>query len=395
MALKVGDKVRFLNEVGGGTVTGFRGKDMVLVSDADGFEVPTLISDVIVVETNDYNIEVKPKGKKHAPQADKGAAPAAEAAPAAPTSIKQALKVSDDEETEEEADDDLADRAITYKPAVRERRGGDKLTVCLAFVSVNPADFDHTAFEAYLINDCNYHVRYTLLTQGDEGYVRLRCEGEAEPNTRVFLDEVGRDELPAWQRLTLQTLAYKRDKAFRPQPALSVEVKVDVKKFYKPTAFRPGTFFTEPALVFEAVTEGRPVRSTLEVDAEAIKDAMLAPAALAELRRAATAARPAAAEARPQGNAPLVVDLHADQLLDTMVGLSSADILDYQLKVFRDTLDAHLKDRGLGIVFIHGKGEGVLRHAILSELAAHYPSLRHQDASFREYGYGATLVRIG
>ena len=35
--MKIGDKVRFLSEVGGGVVTGFQGKDMVLVEDADGF----------------------------------------------------------------------------------------------------------------------------------------------------------------------------------------------------------------------------------------------------------------------------------------------------------------------------------------------------------------------
>ena len=30
--MKIGDKVRFLSEVGGGVVTGFRGKDIVLVN---------------------------------------------------------------------------------------------------------------------------------------------------------------------------------------------------------------------------------------------------------------------------------------------------------------------------------------------------------------------------
>ena len=32
--MKIGDKVRFLSEVGGGVVTGFQGKDMVLVEEA-------------------------------------------------------------------------------------------------------------------------------------------------------------------------------------------------------------------------------------------------------------------------------------------------------------------------------------------------------------------------
>ena len=36
--MKIGDKVRFLSEVGGGIVTGFQGKDIALVEDTDGFD---------------------------------------------------------------------------------------------------------------------------------------------------------------------------------------------------------------------------------------------------------------------------------------------------------------------------------------------------------------------
>ena len=31
--MKIGDKVRFLSEVGGGIISGFKGKDIVLVED--------------------------------------------------------------------------------------------------------------------------------------------------------------------------------------------------------------------------------------------------------------------------------------------------------------------------------------------------------------------------
>ena len=47
--IKVGDKVRFLNTTGGGVVRGFQGKDQVLVEDEDGFEVPALIRECVVV----------------------------------------------------------------------------------------------------------------------------------------------------------------------------------------------------------------------------------------------------------------------------------------------------------------------------------------------------------
>ena len=34
--MKIGDQVRFLNEIGGGRVAGFQGKNIVLVEDEDG-----------------------------------------------------------------------------------------------------------------------------------------------------------------------------------------------------------------------------------------------------------------------------------------------------------------------------------------------------------------------
>lgn len=57
--MKIGDKVRFLNDVGGGIITGFQDKNTVLVCGDDGFEIPTLVKDVVVIDTDDYNIAKK------------------------------------------------------------------------------------------------------------------------------------------------------------------------------------------------------------------------------------------------------------------------------------------------------------------------------------------------
>ena len=53
-----------------------------------------------------------------------------------------------------------------------------------------------------------------------------------------------------------------------------------------------------------------------------------------------------------------------------------------------------MKNKNKKIVFIHGKGEGVLRMALLDELKRKYPRCEAQDASFREYGFGATLITV-
>lgn len=53
--MKIGDKVRFLSEVGGGTISGFQGNKIVLVEDEDGFEIPTPINDVVLVGNDDMS----------------------------------------------------------------------------------------------------------------------------------------------------------------------------------------------------------------------------------------------------------------------------------------------------------------------------------------------------
>ena len=90
----------------------------------------------------------------------------------------------------------------------------------------------------------------------------------------------------------------------------------------------------------------------------------------------------------------IVVDLHANALLDTTAGMSAGDILNYQLDVFRRTLKEHASKKGQRIVFVHGKGEGVLRRALINDLVYRFKHYTYQDASFQEYGYGATQVTI-
>ena len=56
-------------------------------------------------------------------------------------------------------------------------------------------------------------------------------------------------------------------------------------------------------------------------------------------------------------------------------------------------MEEHKQEHGRKLVFIHGKGNGVLRNAIVAALKRDYKTCTFQDASFQEYGYGATLVK--
>ena len=93
-------------------------------------------------------------------------------------------------------------------------------------------------------------------------------------------------------------------------------------------------------------------------------------------------------------NGIVEVDLHIQQLVETTTGMDNAAMLQHQLGVFRKTMESYRAAKGQKIVFIHGKGEGVLRKAIIDELKLKWPKCEYQDASFQQYGFGATMVTI-
>lgn len=86
------------------------------------------------------------------------------------------------------------------------------------------------------------------------------------------------------------------------------------------------------------------------------------------------------------------VDLHIHELIDTERGMSNYDKLSLQLETARQKLEAAILKKQKRIVFIHGRGDGVLKKEI-RQLLKDYPVEFH-DASFSKYGLGATEVII-
>ena len=395
--MNIGDKVRFLNTTGGGRIAGFQGKDLVLVCDDDGFEIPTLRSEIVVIETDNYNLVRKPvpsKERASTSESDGLSHTSIKAALAAHAAAANGGENGAPEEELLEDESEPADKEITFQPRPLERRGADQVNFYIGFLPVDSRALSQTEFEVYLINDSNLYVRFLLLTQEGEQY-SLRHEGLVLPNQKLLLETIGHADLPQWERLTFQLLAYKTDKPFALKSPMNITLRVDGTKFYKLHCFAASDFFNDPALVRSLVSEDRPAQS-VSIAAETVEEALITPEVVRQ-----SAERPKQEPARVMDksvtldrNAIVEVDLHADVLLDSTRGLTPTDILTMQIKAFHDTMRQYAKDKGRRIVFIHGKGEGVLRATLLKELKNHYRHCTHQDASFREYGFGATMVTV-
>ena len=65
--VKVGDRVRFLNSVGGGIVKKIN-KDIALVEEEDGFETPVLLRECVVIEAGKKYSDPVPEKRTDSPQ---------------------------------------------------------------------------------------------------------------------------------------------------------------------------------------------------------------------------------------------------------------------------------------------------------------------------------------
>lgn len=349
--MKIGDKVRFLSEVGGGIVKGFQGKDIALVEDEDGFEIPMLVKECVVIQTDDYNIPLKTGKKQGAPEVE--------------------------EEPEEE------EKPITYRAP--EIKGNDVLNVYLAYVPQDVKAISATAFDAYLVNDSNYFIDYLYLSAEGKSWT-LRSRGTVAPNMKQHLEEFDKSALNGMEHVAVQLLAYKDDRTFLLKNAVSMKLRVDTVKFYKLHTFQQTDFFAEPALMYDVVRDDESVKQVF-VSADDIREALL--------QKTVPDQPKVPKKHQPKVKNDIVeVDLHIHELLDDTNGMSNSEMLNYQLDVFHKTLNEYKNKKGQRIVFIHGKGDGVLRRAILDELKRKYKNYSSQDASFREYGFGATMVTI-
>lgn len=374
--MRIGDKVRFLNQTGGGIIVGFGRKGWVTVQDEDGFDIPMPEKECVVIEQN-----------------------------------------------------------VVAKEEVNiQTKDGEKLNIALVYVK------NSGGFSCILANECNYALlaTYTNIIKEDEGTPGKAKEsfttsfaGEVLPFERKKLFYFGKNELNCWsKRVLIRILPFKKSQTLKQplkhalKPAIEQDFILDPVNLLKESMFRRNDYIMENGYVIPIINENIeeiPMVGKLEE-----KEIKMALKEKFEGERALSSGQQPAKKSAPVQNRAYVngkwidlpsgglqkewlqenalirinsqgymeVDLHAESLLDTTIGMDNTAILKYQLEKFNEAMAAVLHKRGSRIVFIHGKGDGVLRNALIKELKTKYSQSKWQDASFKEYGYGATLVTV-
>jgi hypothetical protein len=349
MKYNVGDKVRFLNEVGGGTISAIIGAGKVNVTDEDGFEIPVRVTDIVVVGRDDYG-ETDGGGKDKLPS---------------PKNISVSPTTERNTEYPAIVDSDDYELSLAFIPCDRS----------------NPLD---CSLDLHFVNDSSFYCKYLVAYRVGADKLRLMGNGDLAPETQEYVCRIDRVEFVSKLNLHIVCLLYKH-REYKYYPPEQISLDLSPLKFTRKNVFTENDFFDEKACIMKIATN-RITESTIDLDPRDLEAAM---------KQKKDAAQPVKPLQKPK---PAIeeVDLHIGELVEDMRGLDNAQMLEIQKARFIAAMESGFASKTEKIVFIHGVGNGRLKYEIRRLLDTQYAGLaRYYDASFQEYGFGATMVILG
>lgn len=347
MKFQVGDKVKFLNEEGGGIVTEIISSSMVKVATEDGFDLPTMNHELVLVNpkthsegmfNQDFNVKVD-----LTPKSEEG----------------------------------------SYVPKGKNIRfAKESAGVYLAFVPHDQKWFITGMLDIYIINHTTYDVLYSLLLKADQKFIGYDFSS-IEPHTSVLLETSDRDQMDYWKDGIIQLL-YQADEMQEVILPVHAAFKIKSARLNNENSYQPSGLVDGRGIVVSL----NEIMHQQKVQAKEIsEDAQIEPTK-AKVKKEVTlidkhTILPKVAE----------VDLHIAELIDNISGMDSRDMFALQKRYFKDCLDSAIANKYKKVTFIHGVGNGILKNAIVETLKD-YESIDNQSASISKYGVGAIDVLI-
>lgn len=346
-----GDEVKFLNEKGGGTVIRMIDSRMVLVAIEDGFEIPVLVNDIVIVN-------------------------------------KQQAKTRsgvDVEAIKREAEAQAAEEDKARKTGLRRfAKNPEAEGIYLAFVPHEQQWILTGLMDVVLVNHTPATLLYSLTLSGEDGFINADY-GQAEASSKVVIETISRDDINHWIKGVVQGILILEQSSNVYQP------------LYAPFDIKPSRFYKEGSYAMSGILGDKVIMLTLNtlnvlkmsgdlqaalkhetVKSEPLKQIVKEKALIDKHRSAAGEA---------------VIDLHIGELIDNIAGLSSRDMFNIQMDYFKKTLDSAMRNDYVKVTYIHGVGNGVLKNAIVQALND-FEEVGQRMASMQKFGVGAIDILI-
>jgi len=356
MKFKPGDKVRFLNSTGGGTVVKEINAFMVSVAIEDGFEIPTLTAELVAIEPAGSSSDMfvnKNERRSSPPPAPKAPEP----------------------KPEPEVDERIS-RIVLRGDAQTVASG-----IYLAWVPQDQNQLLLGLIDVYLVNNTAFDILYSFSIKNKEGNSSGMDYGSVPPESKLVIESIVRDDIADWSHGVIQVLFFsdENEKVLMP---VSVSFRVKGSVFYQEGSYHETKFLANRKAVMYTVCELNRVPSTYEQIINEKENREPVPAAAARFKpeTAIDKHRTAPGEAE--------VDLHISALRESYGKLSPHEILTIQVSYFERMLASAIAFKFKKVVFIHGIGNGTLKQAIIRHLSD-YGDIELRTAAFSKYGNGA------
>lgn len=358
MKFKIGDKVKFLNESGGGVISKIINTGMVSVAIEDGFEIPVMISEILKIELDapfdspkhmfreDFDIPVRTGGH--------------DLTDIIPSDNVQLLK--------------------------NPSRGDVAEGVYFAFVPHDQKWLITGLVDIYLVNHTTFDILYSLfLEKENSGYSGLDY-GSVEPESMHLIETVEREQLGIWEKGVVQVL-FHNDRDQRILTPGNSRFRIRPSRFYQEGNYNDSGILNGKAILI----------SLLPLSAQV----SLFQSEISEKETGSASVVTASIETEPDqiikkhstGPREAVVDLHIGELVEDYRNLDNSEILRLQVNYFIKCLENAIFNEFSKVTFIHGVGTGVLKTAI-KQILKDYPNVEYRDASLQQFGYGAMDVII-
>ena len=329
MKIRIGDKVKFLNEVGEGIVSRIKDAKTVFVEMNDGFEIPFLLNQLVPVHTelilnkDAENIEIN----EEASQSD-----------------------------------------------------------CLYFV-IEP---DHelsslvNEYRIYLFNSSAFNILYSYSIKDEEHFQSIK-QGEVGSYQKVLLKQVKINFFAEYFFHKIDGIFFKNS-FYKAQAPVSEIMHITAKILAQSIPIEHVEF---KQLVHAFILKDDFAKIE-KVEAK-INEALLDH--LKFIKEFKTAAKQSKSAKQALLLQEKEVDLHIEELVENPGNLSSYEMLNIQLEKVEKEIDEAFVNKIRKLIFIHGVGNGRLKQEI-TEILKQTDGITFQDASYKEYGYGATQVNF-
>lgn len=332
--MNIGDKVRMLRAKEQGIITRFLPGNQVEIEIEDGFRIPVLRSEIVVVspmEAARFKSEATLEPQKSA------------------------------------------------KPEIIGNSG-----FYLAFVPQTERNATRDV-AVFVVNNTDWELPFSIGEERESRYTGLYSEVlKARSYTKLpMLYSIASFE--NWPTFLIQALWFRRGAAVLREPLVK-RIKCRTQAYQSNTGMVPVLNQTGHVFQLDLVEkpEEKPVKKEARklVDASALRDSLLGMTDKTESSN--TIERPSA-----------IIDLHIQKLLPNGFGnRTNAELLEVQLQEFERKLENAIASGMDDITFIHGVGNGVLRNELHRRLGKKNNVAYFEDAQKEKFGYGATKVKI-